>query len=125
MRVAYLKVAGGVNSARWIACTAEAAELAVTGVPDEIAAASVAVAANTTLILAPSPKGTGNLPSVDFARLGPGKQVNLYRGRPPVPPEDRSQKSPRSVRLDPDRWAKLQRLGTQWLERAIDEAPEQ
>jgi len=44
-------------------------------------------------------------------------------GRPPgssVPPE--LQRKPRSVRLDAARWAKLQALGTAWLENAIDNA---
>lgn len=44
-------------------------------------------------------------------------------GRPPgsgLPPEQRTK--PRSVRLDDARWAKLQRLGRDWLERVIDKA---
>lgn len=44
------------------------------------------------------------------------------RGRPPVPPEQRSDVKPRSIRLDEARWAKLQQLGREWLERAIDRA---
>lgn len=44
------------------------------------------------------------------------------RGRPPVPPEQRSDAKPRSVRLSEDRWAKLKALGTEWLERQIDRA---
>ena len=43
-------------------------------------------------------------------------------GRPPVPPDQRSDKRPRSVRLGDAHWAKLQTLGTEWLERAIDRA---
>jgi len=43
-------------------------------------------------------------------------------GRPPLPPEQRRQTPVRSVRLDDARWAKLQRLGRGWLERAIDRA---
>jgi hypothetical protein len=46
-------------------------------------------------------------------------------GRPPgsgAPPE--AQRRPRSVRLNDARWAKLQRLGADWLERAIDAASE-
>lgn len=46
-------------------------------------------------------------------------------GRPPLPADaPRSEKSPRTVRLDDERWAKLRRLGTEWLEREIDYAPE-
>jgi hypothetical protein len=44
-------------------------------------------------------------------------------GRPPgtgLPPEE--QRKPRSVRLNEARWAKLQELGTAWLEKAIDRA---
>lgn len=47
------------------------------------------------------------------------------RGRPPgsgLPPAERTK--PRSVRLDEARWSKLKRLGTDWLERAIDRARE-
>jgi hypothetical protein len=46
-------------------------------------------------------------------------------GRPPgsgAPPEE--QRRPRSVRLNDARWAKLQRLGGEWLENAIDKARE-
>lgn len=46
-------------------------------------------------------------------------------GRPPgsgAPPEQ--QRNPRSVRLNDARWAKLQRLGAEWLESAIDRARE-
>jgi hypothetical protein len=43
-------------------------------------------------------------------------------GRPPLPPEERSDAKPRSVRLDEARWEKLKRLGTDWLERQIDKA---
>lgn len=45
-------------------------------------------------------------------------------GRPPLPAEQRSDVKPRSVRLDDARWSKLQRLGRQWLEAAIDRAKE-
>jgi hypothetical protein len=31
---------------------------------------------------------------------------------------------PRSIRLDDERWLKLQRLGREWLERQIDRARE-
>jgi uncharacterized protein (DUF4415 family) len=43
-------------------------------------------------------------------------------GRPPLPPEEHTK--PRSVRLNDARWEKLKRLGTGWLERAIDRAKE-
>ena len=50
------------------------------------------------------------------------------RGRPPgsggprLAPEDATK--PRSVRLNEARWEKLQRLGRDWLEVAIDRARE-
>lgn len=50
------------------------------------------------------------------------------RGRPPgsggprLAPEDATK--PRSVRLNDARWAKLKRLGSDWLEGAIDRARE-
>lgn len=44
------------------------------------------------------------------------------RGRPPLPPEQRNTTPVRSVRLDDERWAKLQRLGREWLEQQIDRA---
>lgn len=43
-------------------------------------------------------------------------------GRPPIPPDQRSDAKPRSVRLSEARWAKLKSLGTEWLERQIDKA---
>ena len=44
-------------------------------------------------------------------------------GRPPLPADaPRSDKRPRSVRLGDGHWAKLQQLGTEWLERQIDRA---
>lgn len=43
-------------------------------------------------------------------------------GRPPKAPGERATTPVRSVRLDDARWAKLQRLGRAWLERAIDRA---
>lgn len=47
------------------------------------------------------------------------------RGRRPLPPDaPRSDKVPRSIRLGPEHWAKLQRLGMQWLEKSIDRAKE-
>lgn len=45
-------------------------------------------------------------------------------GRPPLPPEQRKTTPVRSIRIDDERWAKLQRLGREWLERAIDRARE-
>lgn len=50
------------------------------------------------------------------------------RGRPPgssgprLAPEDATK--PRSVRLNEARWEKIQRLGRDWLEAAIDRARE-
>jgi hypothetical protein len=43
-------------------------------------------------------------------------------GRPELPAVEKTQ--PRSMRLNARRWAKLQRLGRKWLEKAVDEAPE-
>jgi hypothetical protein len=43
-------------------------------------------------------------------------------GRPPLPEEQRGVNG--SIRLTPDRWAKLRRLGTAWLNKAIDRAKE-
>lgn len=51
----------------------------------------------------------------------PGEPKKL--GRPVgsgLPPEQ--QTKPRSIRLDDARWAKLQALGRDWLERKIDAA---
>jgi hypothetical protein len=42
------------------------------------------------------------------------------RGRPRLAPDDTTK--PRSVRLNDARWSKLKRLGTAWLERAVDRA---
>jgi hypothetical protein len=50
------------------------------------------------------------------------EQAKRPRGRPTVPPEQRSTAKPRSVRLEDERWAKLQALGPAWLKKAIDEA---
>ena len=41
-------------------------------------------------------------------------------GRPELPPDEKTR--PRSIRLNDERWDKLQRLGRDWLERAIDRA---
>lgn len=43
-------------------------------------------------------------------------------GRPPLPEDQRKVNG--SVRLTPERWAKLRRLGMDWLSRAIDRAKE-
>lgn len=42
------------------------------------------------------------------------------QGRKPLPPEEATK--PRSIRLNDARWAKLRRLGSDWLARAIDRA---
>lgn len=43
-------------------------------------------------------------------------------GRPPLPEHERKVNG--SVRLTPDRWEKLKRLGMVWLSKAIDKAKE-
>lgn len=43
-------------------------------------------------------------------------------GRPELPATEKTR--PRSIRLNDTRWAKYQRLGREWLEKVIDEAPE-
>lgn len=43
-------------------------------------------------------------------------------GRPPLPDEEKKVNG--SVRLTPERWAKLRRLGMEWLAKAIDKAKE-
>ena len=43
-------------------------------------------------------------------------------GRPPLPEGERKVNG--SVRLTPERWAKLRRLGMSWLSKAIDRAKE-
>jgi hypothetical protein len=43
-------------------------------------------------------------------------------GRPELPVTEKTR--PRSVRLNDARWAKFQRLGREWLEKVVDEAPE-
>jgi hypothetical protein len=53
------------------------------------------------------------------------KKPSKRMGRPPgtgAPPAE--QRKPRSVRMNDARWAKLQRLGSDWLESAIDRARE-
>jgi len=42
------------------------------------------------------------------------------QGRKPLPPDE--QTKPRSVRLNDERWEKLKRLGSAWLNKAIDRA---
>ena len=44
------------------------------------------------------------------------------QGRKPLPPDE--QTKPRSVRLNDERWEKLKRLGSAWLNKAIDRAKE-
>jgi hypothetical protein len=47
---------------------------------------------------------------------------NIKRGRPALPADEKT--VPGSIRLTPDRWAKLRRLGAAWLAKAIDRARE-
>lgn len=42
------------------------------------------------------------------------------RGRPAAAPDHKAPTKPRSIRLDDERWAKLQALGREWLERQLD-----
>lgn len=49
-----------------------------------------------------------------------GKFPEPKVGRPELPPNEKTR--PRSIRLNDGRWDKLQRLGREWLERAIDRA---
>ena len=47
-------------------------------------------------------------------------------GRPPLPADaPRSDKRPRTIRLDDERWERLRTLGTEWLEAAIDNSIEE
>jgi len=48
------------------------------------------------------------------------KEAQARMGRPPLPEEERKVNG--SVRLTPERWAKLRRLGMGWLSKAIDRA---
>jgi len=50
------------------------------------------------------------------------KEEIARMGRPLLPEELRTVSG--SIRLTPDRWAKLRRLGTKWLSQAIDRAKE-
>ncbi|MDP9881074.1 hypothetical protein J2W25_005198 [Variovorax boronicumulans] len=43
-------------------------------------------------------------------------------GRPPLPDDVRKKSG--SIRLTPNHWAKLRRLGADWLSRALDQAKE-
>lgn len=49
-------------------------------------------------------------------------RVPAKRGRPASAPDHEPPTKPRSIRLDDERWAKLQALGREWLERQIDSA---
>ncbi|MDD5299917.1 MAG: hypothetical protein PHD65_05410 [Gallionella sp.] len=51
-----------------------------------------------------------------MARIKKEKKPKL--GRPPLP--DGETGSPRTVRLNEERWEKLKLLGRDWLEKAID-----
>lgn len=48
------------------------------------------------------------------------KEKKPSRGRPILPEGETG--SPRSVRLNDERWEKLKLLGRDWLEKAIDRA---
>lgn len=48
------------------------------------------------------------------------KEKKPALGRPPLP--DGETGSPRSVRLNEERWEKLKLLGRDWLEKAVDRA---
>lgn len=50
------------------------------------------------------------------------QELARSRGRPALPEDERKVNG--SVRLTPDRWAKLRRLGMDWLSKAIDKAKE-
>lgn len=50
------------------------------------------------------------------------EELARRRGRPALPVEDKAVNG--SVRLTPSRWAKLRRLGSDWLSKAIDKAKE-
>lgn len=53
-----------------------------------------------------------------MARIKKEKKPKL--GRPPLP--DGETGSPRTVRLNEERWEKLKLLGRDWLEKTIDRA---
>lgn len=46
------------------------------------------------------------------------KEKKTVLGRPPLPEGETG--SPRTVRLNEERWGKLKILGREWLEKAID-----
>lgn len=48
------------------------------------------------------------------------KKIKPLLGRPPLPVGATG--SPRTVRLNDERWEKLKLLGREWLEKAIDRA---
>jgi hypothetical protein len=50
------------------------------------------------------------------------REAQARMGRPPLPEEEKKVNG--SVRLTPKRWAKLRRLGMDWLAKAIDKAKE-
>lgn len=50
------------------------------------------------------------------------RESRARMGRPVLPDELRTVSG--SIRLTPDRWAKLRRLGAGWLSKAIDRAKE-
>lgn len=50
------------------------------------------------------------------------EQQQARIGRPPLPDEKKAVTG--SLRLTADRWAKLRRLGMDWLAKAIDKAKE-
>ena len=49
-------------------------------------------------------------------------RIPARMGRPPLPEDQRKVNG--SVRLTPERWAKLRRLGMVWLSHAVDRAKE-
>jgi len=50
------------------------------------------------------------------------REALVKMGRPPLPEAEKKVNG--SVRLTPERWAKLRRLGMEWLAKAIDRAKE-
>lgn len=54
-----------------------------------------------------------------------GADPTPLNGRQPLPADaPRSDKRPRTIRLNDERWERLRALGTEWLEAAIDNADE-
>lgn len=108
MRTVHLKLAAGTNDARWVLCP-RPKDLTITDVPEDVTAAQVVVLANNTAINLPArPESVPRLP---YARLGRGKLVNMVIGRPPLPPEQRSETPVRTLRLSDEHWAELQARG--------------